>query len=221
MRSGRRKDLETMELQVRGGAAYAYTAGRPLDPARPSIVFAHSAGADHSSVLLQSRYFAYHGWIALALDLPAHGRSAGPALCSIAAMADWVAAFMAAAGATDAVVVGHSMGSLVALDCAARYPERVRALALIGTSVPMPVSDPLLDAARADRHAALDMLTLWGHSSGAQRGANAVPGMWMTGTYVRLLERTVPGVVYTDLRACHDYVDGAIAAVKVRCPTLF
>ena len=55
-----------MELQVNGNTAYAYTAGRPLDPARPSIVFVHGAANDHTAFLLQSRYFAYHGHNALA-----------------------------------------------------------------------------------------------------------------------------------------------------------
>jgi pimeloyl-ACP methyl ester carboxylesterase len=209
-----------MEFKVSSGIAYAYTAGRPLDPARPSIVFVHGAANDHSAFLLQSRYFAYHGHNALAVDLPGHGRSPGAALPTIGAMADWVAAFIVAAGDAPVTLVGHSMGSLVALECAARHPTRVRALALISTSAPMPVGDALLSAARGDSHAALDMLNIWGHSNAAQFGGNTVPGMWMTGAYLRLIERAKPQVLHTDLKACQEYQDGVASAAKVQCPTL-
>ncbi len=210
-----------MKLAIDGKQAYAYTAGRALDANLPSVVFVHGAANDHSAFLLQSRYFAYHGCNALAVDLPGHGRSEGAPLTTIGAMADWLASLMEAAGIGSAALVGHSMGSLVTLECAARHPARARALALIGTSAPMPVGDALLGAAREDRHAALDMLNIWGHSATAQVGGNTVPGMWMTGAYVRLLERARPQVLYIDLKACHDYADGRASAAKVRCPTLF
>jgi pimeloyl-ACP methyl ester carboxylesterase len=210
-----------MLLTVDGKPAYAYTAGRALDANLPSVVFVHGAANDHSAFLLQSRYFAHHGRNALAVDLPGHGRSAGAPLATIGALADWVASLVAAAGLRSAALVGHSMGSLVALECAARHPARASALALIGTAAPMPVGDALLAAAREDRHAALDMLTVWGHSASAQLGGNTVPGMWMTGANLRLLERANPQVLHVDLKACHEYADGRAAAAQVRCPTLF
>jgi pimeloyl-ACP methyl ester carboxylesterase len=209
-----------MDLAVGGKRAYAYTAGRALDAARPSVVFVHGAANDHSAFLLQSRYFAYHGCNALAVDLPGHGRSEGPPLATIGALADWVAAAIDAAELGQAALVGHSMGSLVVLECAARHAARVRALALIGTSAPMPVGDALMSAAREERHEALDMLTIWGYSAAAQIGGNAVPGMWMTGAALRLIERAKPQVLYVDLKACADYDGGIAAAAKVKCPTL-
>jgi pimeloyl-ACP methyl ester carboxylesterase len=210
-----------MMLTVDGWQVYAYTAGRALNTKQPSVLFVHGAANDHSAFLLQSRYFAYHGCNALAVDLPGHGRSTGAPLTTIAAMADWLASFMGVAGIAAAALVGHSMGSLVALECAARHPARARALALIGTSAPMPVGDGLMAAAREDSHAALDMLNIWGHSAAAQLGGNTVPGVWMTGANVRLLERAKPQVLHVDLRACHEYPDGRESAAKVRCPTLF
>ena len=94
-------------------------------PRLPTAVFIHGAEHDHSVWALQSRYFAHHGFNVLAVDLPGHGRSAGPAAHRYRrAMADWLAALLDAAGVRARCVVGHSMGSLVALDFAARYPER-------------------------------------------------------------------------------------------------
>jgi pimeloyl-ACP methyl ester carboxylesterase len=210
-----------MEVLVNGSKAYVYTAGRALAPNQSSVIFVHGAGNDHSAFLLQSRYFAYHGWNSLAVDLPGHGRSEGQLLASIGAITEWLVALLSAAGIREAALVGHSMGSLAALACAARFPDRVMALALIGIAAPMTVGAGLLEAARNDDHAAFDMLNIWGHSASAQVGGNALPGVWMTGAYLRLLERSRPQALYTDLKACNDYADAFAAARQVKCPALF
>ena len=210
-----------MDFVVDGRKVYAYTAGKSLDAKRPSVVFIHGAANDHSASLLQTRYFAYHGCNALAFDLPGHGRSDDPPLASIGALADWIVAALDAAGIEQAALVGHSMGSLAALECTARHPQRVRALALVGTAAPMYVGEALLNAAREDRHDALDMINIWGHSAAAQIGGNSAPGIWMTGAYLRLIERARPQVLYVDLKACAEYAEGPASAAKVKCPTLF
>src|SRR5213078_911220 len=119
-----------------GRAAFAYTANHDIDPEKPALVFLHGAGLDHSWFGLQSRYFGYHGWNVLALDLPGHGRSAGPALETVPAMADWLLRALDAAKVASAALVGHSMGTLIALDCAARHAARVECIALIATAYP-------------------------------------------------------------------------------------
>ena len=105
-----------MELTVNGKRVHAATGGRDFDPALPAVVFVHGAGMDHTVWALQARYFAHHGRAVLAVDLPGHGGSEGPSLDSIAAMGDWLAAVIEAAGSEQAALVGHSMGSLAALD---------------------------------------------------------------------------------------------------------
>src|SRR5213076_2442699 len=130
-----------VNFKVEGKLVFAYTAARELDPEKPALVFLHGAGLDHSWFGLQSRYFGYHGWNVLALDLPAHGRSAGPALTSVGAMADWVVKVLDAVKVERASLVGHSLGTLVALDCAARHPARVERVALIATANPMRVGE--------------------------------------------------------------------------------
>ncbi len=209
-----------MDLTVDGHRVYAATGGRPHTPGAETVVFVHGAGGDHTVWVLPSRYFARHGRNVLAVDLPGHGRSGGEALDRVEAMADWLAKVLDAAGVDAAAIVGHSLGSLVALETASRHPERVRAIALAGTSVPMPVGGPLLDSAEADDHTALDMLTLWGHSRAAHLGGNATPGMWMLGGGMRLLERARPGVIHRDLTACNRYAAGLDHAAGVRCPAL-
>ena len=209
-----------MRLDVAGREVYAYTGARALDPAQAAVVFVHGAGNDHSVWMLQSRYFAHHGRNALAIDLPGHGRSAGPAVVSVEAIADWIPALFDAAGIGAAVLVGHSMGALAALECAARHPDRIARVALLGPAVPMAVSDVLLDAAKRDDHVAFELITSWSYSAGKQLGGNALPGVWLTGNALRLLERMSPGVLYTDLVACNAYAGALAAAAKVRCPVL-
>ncbi|MDH3689396.1 MAG: alpha/beta hydrolase [Gammaproteobacteria bacterium] len=209
-----------MELKVDDKVVYAATGNREFDPALPSVVFVHGAGMDHTVWVLPTRYFVRHKRNVLAIDLPGHGRSGGPLLTSIEEMGDWIIRVLDVAGLEQAAVVGHSMGSLAALEAAVRHPSRVRSLVMVGTSVPMPVTDALLDSSKANDHLALDMLNVWGHSRGAHIGGNATPGMWMMGGGIRLLERAAPGVVHTDLKACNEYADGLEHAKTVSCPAL-
>ena len=209
-----------MRIEVAGRDVYAYTGARPLDATLPTVVFVHGAGNDHSVWSLQSRYFAHHGRNVLAVDLPGHGRSKGDAMDSIEAIADWIPALLDGAGVGVATLVGHSMGALAALECAARHPERVTRIALLGPAAPMPVAEVLLDAAKRDDHVAFELITGWSYSAGKQLGGNTLPGVWLTGNAMRLLERTNPGVLHADLVACNAYAGGLAAAAKVRCPVL-
>ncbi|HUQ75054.1 MAG TPA: alpha/beta hydrolase [Burkholderiales bacterium] len=206
-----------MKLTVDGKAAFAYTATHDIDPAKRTVVFVHGAGLDHSWFGLQSRYFGYHGWNVLALDLPGHGRSAGPALASVPAMADWVLRAMDAVKVSKASIVGHSMGSLIAVDCAARHAQRVERIALIATAYPMKVGEPFLEAARRNEYTAFDMHTIWGHAPQVPLGGNPNPGMWMYGDTQARLERLAPGVLHVDLKASNDYQFSG----SVTCPALF
>lgn len=209
-----------MKLEIDGTAAYCYTGPRAPDPAKPAIVLVHGAGMDHTVWTLVSRHFIRHGRTVIAPDLPAHGRSSGQALPSVPAMADWVIRLLDALGIAKAAFFGHSLGSLVALDAAARHPERARALAMVGTAVPMPVSDALLAAAKANDHAAFEMLTQFGYSRRHAFGGNTNPGVWMTGATIRLFERSRPGSLFADLVACNAYTEGLARASAVQCPSL-
>ena len=207
-----------MNLTVDGVPIYAYTGARDFDPARDPLIFVHGGGLDHTVWLLQSRYFAHHGHGVLAVDLPAHGKSGGQTLESIPDMADWVVRLMDAAGVDTATLVGHSMGALVVHEAAARHSGRIRSIVTIGISVPMPVVDALLTAARANEHDAFDMVNIWGHGKRAHVGGNQAPGMWMIGSGVRLLEKSAPGVLFADLTACNEYRDGLASSARITCP---
>jgi pimeloyl-ACP methyl ester carboxylesterase len=208
-----------MNLTVNGKDVFAATGGRDFDKSLPAVVLIHGAGFDHSAWALHSRWFAHHGFAVLVPDLPGHGRAQGPALKSIADMADWIAALLDAAGASKARLIGHSMGSLIALETAARHPAKVSALSLIGTAATMTVGPDLLKAAEANDHDAIDMVSIWGLGFDAEIGGSLAPGMWMHGGAQRVLQHCGPGVLFSDLSACNSYQDALAAAAKVTVPT--
>lgn len=209
-----------MDFALDGKPVFAGTGGRPPDPALPTIVLLHGAGMDHTVFALQARALAHHGRNLLALDFPGHGRSEGPALPSIGALADWVLAAAAAAGAERFRLAGHSMGALVALETAARGGARVEALALLGFVPEMRVHPDLLAAARAGRHDAVELMTGWSFGAQGRLGAAQTPGLWLPGGALRLLERADPASLAADLAACDAYRDAAESAGKIRCPVL-
>jgi len=207
------------------GDTYCYTGGKAFDASLPTVVFIHGAQNDHSVWALQTRYIAHHGFGVLAVDLPGHGRSKGPALTTVEAMATWLLGVLDAAGVVHAVLAGHSMGSLVALEAAYQAPARVTALALIGTTYPMKVADALLATARDDEPRAIDMVNLWSHSTIAHKPSAPAPGFYVMNGARRLMQRmsaiNPDQLFFTDFSACNNYANGAAAAASVTCPTLF
>jgi pimeloyl-ACP methyl ester carboxylesterase len=208
-----------MQLSVKGLEVFVATGGREFDPALPTIVLLHGAGFDHTTWALHSRWFSHHGYNVMAPDLPGHGRSAGAPLPTIADMADWTAALLDAVGATSARLVGHSMGSLIALETAARHPAKVSGLSLIGTASTMNVGPDLLKAAESNDPAAIDMVSIWGLGFHAELGGSLAPGLWMHSGAQRTLEKCRPGVLFNDLSACNAYQGAMAAAAKIGVPT--
>jgi pimeloyl-ACP methyl ester carboxylesterase len=209
-----------MYLEVRNSKTFYSIGTGHIREGQSNVVFLHGAGMDHSVWVLPARYFARHGYNVYALDFPAHGRSTGSPLTSIDAMADWVSDAMDALGVEHSAIVGHSMGSLIALNFAARYVHKARILALLGTSTPMAVTDLLLDAARDNHHDAIDMANTWSHSSFGQMGGNENPGVCMTMAGQRLLEKANRDVFFTDLNACNEFTNGAELSLDIKTETL-
>ncbi len=210
-----------MRLQVRGKDVLATTGGRRPDPDLPLIVFVHGAGNDRTAWQLQTRYFAHHGFTVAAPDLPGHGGSEGPPPETIEDHAGWIWEFVDALGRDRAHLVGHSMGSLIALEAAAQAKERALTASLLGPAAVMEVHPDLLAAARAGEHKAFELITGWTHSPAGQRGGNQTPGIWMAGATIRMMERNRAEVLAKDLAACAAYSGAEAAAKSVTAPVLF
>ncbi len=215
-----------MILTVNNHATYCYTGGKTFDPAKPTVVFIHGVLNDHSVWILQTRYFANHGWNVLAPDLPGHCKSEGEPPATVEAAASFILDLLDAVGATRAALVGHSFGSLIALHTAAVAPEQVTHLALVATAFPMKVSPALLDAALNAPQKAIAMVNQFSHSMLAPPPSSLGPGTWLYGSSQALMRRVLASnprtnVFHTGFKACDDYKDGLVQAGHVKCATLF
>jgi len=210
-----------MKITVQGHDAYVYTGGRNFDPAKPVVLLIHGAQHDHSVWIMQSRWLAHHGYAVLAPDLPGHGRSTGPLRTDIRGMAQWAIELLDVLGIDRAVMVGHSMGSLISLEATGLAPERVRGIGLIGTAFPMKVSSALLDAARSNEPAALDMINRFSHARLVHPPGTPGPGFSVFVQNLRLMQRQAAGVLLNDFQACDAYTEGLDRAGSLQCPVLF
>ena len=217
-----------MYITVLGNPTYCYTGGKAFDPAKPTVVFIHGVLNDHSVWGLQTRYLAHHGFNVLAVDLPGHGKSAGvnrdiaPCL-SVESAADFVIALLDAADIKTAALVGHSFGSLIALEAAARdaakNPNRIKYLAMVGTAFPMPVSAALLETSLNQPLKAIDMVNTFSHSMLAPPPSGLGPGTWVYGSAKALMRRVQASnsafnLFFTGFTACNDYKNG-LASVSI------
>ena len=154
-----------MFVEVKGHKTFVNLNGHEFDSEKPSIVFVHGAAMEQSVWAAQSRYFAYHGYNSLAVNLPGHGPSSSPnksegeAPTTISAYGEWIVDFLDALKIDKVTLVGHSMGTLVGLEVAANHPDRLEKMILVGAAPSMPVHPALVDAASKDDWLAEELMT--------------------------------------------------------------
>ena len=215
-----------MLIEVHGAPTYCYTGGKPLDAAKPTVVFIHGVLNDHSVWALQSRYMANHGWNVLAIDLPGHCKSGGDAPATVEQGADFIAALLDAAGAQRAALVGHSWGSLIAMEAAARLQDRISHLVLVGTAWPMKVSPALIEASLNEPEKALRMVNVFSRATLAPPPSALGPGTWVYSAGMALGRRVLRSnpdvnVFHRGFVACDSYAGGEAAMAQITCPVLF
>ena len=215
-----------MKLTVNGHKTYCYTGGKAFDASQPTAVFIHGVLNDHSVWILQTRYLAHHGWNVLAVDLPGHCRSEGEAPSSVEEAANFVAGLLDAAGVQRAALIGHSWGSLIALEAAARLKDRVSHLVLVGTAFPMKVSPALLDSSLNEPMKALTLVNVFSRSTLAPPPSALGVGTWVYGASMALGRRVLTSnskvnVFHRGFKACDSYANGDAAIRQISCPVLF
>jgi pimeloyl-ACP methyl ester carboxylesterase len=206
--------------------AYAYTGGKAFDTTKPTLVFIHGVLNDHSVWILQTRYLAHHGFNVLAVDLPGHGRSGGDAPASVEEAAQFVEALLDAAGVKQAGLIGHSWGSLIALETAARLKDRITHIALVGTAFPMKVSPALIEASLNEPMKALQMVNVFSRATLSAPPSALGAGTWVYGASMALGRRvlasnTQVNIFHRGFVACDSYANGLEAMAAVTCPVLF
>lgn len=153
-------------------------------------------------------------------DLPGHGKNREVPLNSVENLADWLLAWLDEQHIDDATLIGHSLGSLIALEATARQPQRVRKLALLGTAAPMRVATRLLETAVTNPAKAMAAVNRGSHSVRGWLAAPSPVGLWSPGMNLRLMERQRPELLAIGLSACNNYAAALEAARRVRCPAL-
>jgi pimeloyl-ACP methyl ester carboxylesterase len=188
--------------------------------ARPPLVFIHGAQQEGFCWATLARRLDGRGRRVLAPDLPGHGHDQSPPLARVEDFAGWLLTWLERQGIVTAVLAGHSLGSLIALEAAARRPQYVEKLILIGTAAPMRVAARLLETAANDPAKAMAIVNRGSHSVRGWLAAPSPTGLWSPGVNLRLMERQRPQLLAIDLAACNDYTGALDAAGRVRCPTL-
>jgi len=207
-----------MYFDVNGKRVFATTGGKPFDNSRHAVIFLHGSGLDHTFWSLHSRFFAFRNYAVLVPDFPGHTHSAGPALASIEAMADWLNDVVAALDINDISLVAHSQGCLVALEFASRYPQRLRSVSFIASGLATPVNEALISAAENDPEAAIAMMLGWGFGSAGHLHQGPIPGNSMLAGGRKVMRGNVPNELATDLKACNAYKNGKQAAAAITAP---
>jgi pimeloyl-ACP methyl ester carboxylesterase len=184
----------------------------------PPMVFVHGWCCDRSYFAPQIGHFAA-GHTVAAVDLRGHGDSGrpepGPGVYDIAVLAEDVLAVAAAAGLGRPVLVGHSLGALVGLVCAAR-PETIRALVMVD---PAPITN---EPAKAYFLDSVDAVAADGDRSWRTAFVN---GMFLPTDAARrqaIIEgfpATAPGIAAAVLRAMGEF-DGAAVLGNATVPVL-
>ena len=193
---------------------FVSTGGMNFDKEKPSILLMHGSGLTHIVWSLHEQFYASQGYNILSVDLPGHGNSEGPSLKSIEEISDWIKSLMNVLDITKIIIIGHSQGSLVGIDFAARYTNLLSSLVLIAGSYKMPVNQDLIDLAEAGDEKAVLLMMKWGYEgSKAFIGGNPVKKIINS-------SREIREVLSVDLNACNNYKGGEKSLEKINCPTL-
>lgn len=105
----------------------------------PPILLVHGWCCDHTYFAPQFEHFGSRGHRVVAVDLRGHGQSDKPQQnYTMQVFADDLAWICNRIRVEKPVVVGHSMGGIVAFDLAARYPDMPSAVVMLDAAVILP-----------------------------------------------------------------------------------
>ncbi|HTP09696.1 MAG TPA: alpha/beta fold hydrolase [Anaerolineae bacterium] len=173
------------------------------------VVLLHGAGENH--LIWPNGLRRLLRTIVYAIDLPGHGKSTGLGCSTIADYAAWVVSFLDALHIPAAIFIGHSMGGAIVQQLALTHPDRTIALVLIATSAKLRVAPQLLELARRDFPAAIELVSEW------EWGSTVPEEIKQLGKQ-QLLTNS-PLVMLDDYRAC-DAFDIREQVKNIAAPTL-
>lgn len=178
---------------------------------KPPVVLIHGAGGTH--LYWPSDVRRLTGYRVYAIDLPGHGKSGGRGQQTISAYVKAVMDWMTAIGLHSAVIVGHSMGSAIALQLALDHSEHLLGLGLLGAGARLRVNPAILENASSSTtyQNAIDTIVSNSFGSRAPEG--------LLNLAAQRMSETRYSVLHGDLLACNDF-DIANRVSEIELPTL-
>ncbi|MBT3321204.1 MAG: alpha/beta hydrolase [Anaerolineae bacterium] len=178
-------------------------------PTNTPIILIHGAGGSHLHYPPELRRL--NGFQVAALDLPGHGKSDGLGKQSINEYVKSIQDFMDAINLPAAVIIGHSMGSAIALQLALNTPDRVLGLILLGSGSRLRVAPSVLEesATEATFPLAVKRLVEWSFSAETSSRLKELATQRMS--------ETRPTVLHGDFMACDSFdISENVSEIKSR-----
>src|SRR5574341_51564 len=188
-----------------------YFAHEAENLSRPPVILIHGAGGNQLYWPPQIRRL--HNQRIFAVDLPGHGKSEGVGHHTIDDYAEEVLKFLKALKLNAAILVGHSMGSAIALQAAIRFPKRVLGLGLVGSGARLRVAPAILHAASDPATFADAVRLVMDQSFASQTSAR------LKELAAQRMSETRSTVLYGDFLAC-DAFNVMDQISKISAPTL-
>jgi pimeloyl-ACP methyl ester carboxylesterase len=177
----------------------------------PPVVLIHGAGGTH--LYWPSEVRRLPGYLVYAPDLPGHGKSGGRGMQSITTYTQALVNWLDAVDLHSAVLIGHSMGSAIALSLALNHPGRVLGLGLVGAGARLRVAPELLEQASNQTTFLNAVNTLISRSFSVHAPTR------LTELAGRRMAETRSSVLYGDFLACDEF-DVRERLGELRQPTL-
>jgi len=192
-------------------AGMAFTAARwPPDPGRPTLIFIHGAGG--SGLLWKDQLEALADAAnTVAVDLPGHGRSAGPGRTRIEDYASGLSAWVEAVDLPRPLPCGFSMGGAIALRLLIDRPERWAGGILVSTGARLKVMPAILEAIERNYPAYLELMRSVAASEKTRPETMQA--------FFEEVAKCPPEVALGDFQACNGF-DAMAGISKIPIPVL-
>jgi len=202
---------ENNESLMPTAAGLYYFSHQADEPSSLPLIIIHGAGGSHLHWPPDLRRL--NGFQIASLDLPGHGKSEGIGRQTITEYVQILQEFMDAINLPAAIIVGHSMGSAIALQMALDAPDRVLALVLMGSGSRLRVAPSILENSANEATFPLAVKTIndWAFGPDTPERLKELAA--------KRMGETRPTVLHGDFVACNEFDVGERLA-EIKIPTL-
>jgi pimeloyl-ACP methyl ester carboxylesterase len=185
-----------------------------LDEQKQSLVFIHGSGGNHN--IWSHQYGHLHkNYNIVAVNLPGHGQSGGKGEKDVKIYGEWIRKLLNVLNLKKPILVGHSLGSAIALQFALDYPEKITGIVCMGGGMKMPVNSFFLDFLKTNPAQLPEDVT--GMISKFSLAKENRPKFFAP--LQKSISESKVDVLYGDLTACND-LDLTQTADKIKVPAL-